>query len=155
METKPRSRRNYRTAPPGTLTHYLIHLYPKGLDYQRGYHGAPTQLHDTSTDQGRFIGTDSMGQLEYAHAFFNQINGYPWEWFRDALEEIRAMDGGAVPGRYLVMALEWHQKADLNKARGYTARRLAYDLGVDRGTVTRWLYECVDLVRTIVFSPRD
>lgn len=146
-----RTRNDYRTLPEGSVAHYLIHVYPKGMNFTRKTRGEFSQIHDTTSDQGRYVALDGMGMLKEHPAFFDQLHGISHTVFKAAIDEIREMEGASVPGKHLVQALEWYQDARLNKARGVSSQRAAMNLGVDRSTLTRWAYQCIELIEAIVF----
>lgn len=152
MTQKKRTRSDYRTVQEGTIAHYLLYEYPLGLDYTRGASGS-LKIHDTRRDLGgRFLHQDESGRVDLDHRFLNQLAGVPRERFRDAIEDLREMDGLSIPGRDLVAALEWHQNATFNKAKGHTTQSLALKLGVDRRSIARWRDEAIRLVTVLVFQ---
>lgn len=135
--SEQRSRSDYRTCPPGTLKHYLLHQYPAGLDFKTNVAGWHAQLHATETDTcGNYLHLDSSGRLAHTVAFEDELCGVPHVTFRKALERVDEMD--PVAGK----VLRWHQKRF--KEERY---RFAMDLGVTERHITNILTRSVAMLR--------
>ena len=145
-----RTRSDYRTEPEGTISHYLIHLYPQGHDYipivRQGY----TQLNDTTNDgSGHYSHVDRRGFLHLNPKFEADLSSIPHSLFRSAIEEVRLTMS---EGQLMVAALEWYQQHRIMKAKGISQDDYAVELGVSRNTVRRLKSDCITLVGALVIK---
>ena len=144
-----RTRTDYRTAPEGSITHYLLHLYPMRQDYVPEIKRSYSQLVDTTTDgSGHYSHIDRRGFLQMSRQFENDMNRIPWSQWQVAIAEIRNMPEGAM----MVKALEWYQQHRILKAKGVSREDYAAEMGISQTTLRKLMRDCVLLIKQIVAS---
>jgi hypothetical protein len=137
MSEQKRTRSDYRTEQPISLRGYLLHNYPKGLDFTTQVAGWHPQLHETEKDtKGNWMHLDGQGRPDLSHKFVDELCGIPHVTFRKAIERVEADDPTAIK------VLRWHQQT-------YKAprHRFAYDIGVTAQHLTNLLNRAVTMVR--------